>query len=272
MTAHLEQCMGTTFTFDIRDPGVWDEPIREAVAWLHHVDAVFSTYRDDSDISRIRRGELSVADANVAVGEVLSLCTQMRSETDGYFTALWDRELDPTGLVKGWAIERASDILFAHGSRNHAVNGGGDMQISGEPNAGEPWRVGISDPGDQTRLLAVVEARDCAIATSGSAERGPHIVDPLHAAAADELRAVTVVGRSLTRVDAYATAAFAMGAGALPWLEAQVEHEGLVVSADGAATATSRFYAPASVASGIEITKLAPPPGALRTSALPSCA
>lgn len=264
--------MGTAVTIDIRDSGVWDAAVREAVNWLHHVDAVFSTYRDDSEISRIRRGELSVADANVGVGEVLSLCTQMRSETDGYFTTLWDGEPDPTGLVKGWAIERASDILFAHGSRNHAVNGGGDMQISGEQNTGEPWRVGISDPNDQTRLLAVVEARDCAIATSGNAERGPHIVDPFSGHQADELGAVTVVGRSLARVDAYATAAFAMGAGALPWLEAQVGHEGLVISADGSAIATSRFYAPASVAAGIEITKLAPPPWAPHTWTLPSCA
>jgi FAD:protein FMN transferase len=272
VTTHVEHCMGTTFMIDVRDGGRWDEAIDDVVEWLHHVDAVFSTYREHSDISRIRRGELRAEEADAAVGEVLSLCRQMRDETGGHFSAHWDGELDPTGLVKGWSIERASDILFSHGSRNHAVNGGGDLQLSGGPADGKPWRVGISDPSDQTRLLAVVEARDCAIATSGVAERGPHIVEPLSGMRADALSAVTVVGRSLTRVDSYATAAFAMGAEALAWLEAQPGHEGLVVDADGAATATSRFYAATSVASGIEITNLAPPAGARRTSALPSCA
>ncbi len=167
----------------------------------------------------------------------------MQRETDGFFSAVWDGRLDPTGLVKGWAIERASALLRAAGSDNHAVNGGGDMQIAGEMAPGEPWRVGISDPRDPARLLAIVEGRDFAIATSGVAERGRHIVDPRDGAPAAELAAVTVVGASLTRVDAYATAAFAMGGAALGWLEAQPAHEGLVVSADGAAASTSRFYA-----------------------------
>jgi FAD:protein FMN transferase len=231
----VEHCMGTVFTIDIRDPGDWDDAVGSVVDWLHRVDALFSTYRPDSDVSRIRRGELLVADAALEVAEVLDLCTQLESETDGYFTALWRGDLDPTGLVKGWAIEQASRLLHANGSRNHAVNGGGDIQIAGEAAPGEPWRVGISDPLDGTRLLTVLEGRDFAVATSGNAERSAHIVDPFTGSPAGELAGVTVVGRGLTRVDAYATAAFAMGADALRWVEGVPGYEALVVWPDGVA-------------------------------------
>jgi len=240
---HVEHCMGTVFTIDLRDPGLWDDAISAVVAWLHRVDAVFSIYRDDSDISRIRRGELRVEDADPHVAEVLDLCTVLQAETGGYFTAFWDGHLDPTGLVKGWAIEHASEFLHASGCHNHAVNGGGDMQLAGEVAPGEPWRVGISDPQDAPRLLTIVQGRDFAIATSGVAERGTHIINPLTATPARDLASVTVIGRALTRVDTYATAAFAMGGNALQWLEAQPGHEGLV-AADGIATPTSQFYAP----------------------------
>jgi thiamine biosynthesis lipoprotein len=243
MTVHTEPCMGTSFTIDVRDPGDWGDAIADAVAWLHRVDELFSTYREDSRISRIRRGELRVDQADPDVREVLGLCAQVEAETGGWFSARWDGRLDPTGLVKGWAIERASDLLRARGSRNHGVNGGGDMQLAGEHARAEPWRVGISDPRDPARLLTIVEGRDFALATSGTAERGRHIVDPHADAASDTLAAVTVLGRSLTRVDAYATAAFAMGDRALAWLEARPGTEGLVVAADGTIAATTGFYA-----------------------------
>ena len=245
MTLHVEECMGTVFTIDIRDAGAWAEAIGEAVAWLHHVDAVFSTWKDGSDISRIRRDELAVEDADPDVAPVLALCEAVELETAGWFTAFAGGELDPTGLVKGWAIERASRLLRAHGSGNHTVNGGGDIQLAGEAAAGRPWTVGISDPLDPSRLVTTVTGRDFAVATSGVAERGAHIVNPHTGAPAEDLAAVTVVGRSLTRVDAYATAAFAMGPDALRWIEAVPGHGAFVVFPDGTAACTSRFLRPA---------------------------
>ncbi|HET6910467.1 MAG TPA: FAD:protein FMN transferase [Mycobacteriales bacterium] len=239
-TLHVEECMGTVFTIDIRDPGAtWDEAIGEVVAWLHHVDEVFSTYRVGSDISRICRNEISPSGADPLVAEVLELCVEVQRETGGYFSAMHSGRLDPTGLVKGWAIERASDLLREHGSANHAVNGGGDIQFAGEPMPGDPWQVGLVDPFDPRRLLEVVHGRDFAVATSGTAERGAHLVDPFTGHAVTDLASVSVVGRSLTRVDAYATAAFAMGAHAQPWLESQTGYEGLVVAADGSRSATT---------------------------------
>jgi FAD:protein FMN transferase len=237
---HVEHCMGTVFTIDIRDEGSWDAAVAEVVTWLHLADAVFSTCRRDSDISRICRGELAAEDADPSVAEVLRLCARLGQETGGYFTAHWRGPApDPTGLVKGWATERASSLLRGHGSRNHAVNGGGDVQVAGESAPGQPWRVGIVNPFDRTRILTVVTGRDIAVATSGTAERGAHIMNP-HAGvpAAGQLASVTIVGSSLTRADAYATAAFAMGAKALSWAQQLPAHEAVVVSMGGTATAT----------------------------------
>lgn len=238
---HVEECMGTVFSIDIRDPGSWSGAIGEVTGWLHHADAVFSTYRPGSDISRIRRGELSAAAADPLVSEVLGLCARAEAATGGFFTASWRGGTDPTGLVKGWAIERASRILRARGSGNHSVNGGGDIQLAGEASPGQAWRVGISDPFDRTRLLTVVTGRDIAVATSGVAERGAHIVNPRTGAPAADLASVTVTGRSLTTADACATAAFAMGPGALAWAAAMPGLEALVVAADGTVSRTPGF-------------------------------
>lgn len=238
-TVHVEHCMGTAFTIDIRDPGEWDSAVQTVVAWLHFVDATFSTYRADSDISRIRRGELRVVDADPMVAEVLDRCARAQRATDGWFTSMPDGRLDPTGLVKGWSIERASDLLTVYGAINHAVNGGGDMQLVGEAAPGLPWTVGISDPRDRTRVLSTVAGRDLAVATSGVGERGTHIVDPFTGRPATALASVTVVGPRLTEVDTYATAACAMGMSAIGWCESLEGYEALVVDADGGAHTTS---------------------------------
>jgi thiamine biosynthesis lipoprotein len=237
--------MGTVFSFDIRDPGDWTEAIAEAVAWLHQVDATFSTYREDSVVSRLARGEISLPDCSAQVREVFTLCEQVSLESKGFFSihAGADGTIDPSGMVKGWAIERASDLLAAHGSRNHAVNGGGDIQLEGESAPGQPWRIGITDPHRAGTVLTVVTGRDLAVATSGTAERGAHILNPHTGVCAVELASVTIVGPQLTFVDAYATAAYAMGTGGLGWIEALPGYEGLVVLADGSRRSTSGWEA-----------------------------
>jgi thiamine biosynthesis lipoprotein len=231
--------MGTVFSIAIHDDGSWEDALGEVVDWLHHVDAVFSTYKPESDICRIVRGELTIGDAAPEVATVLDLCHEMEQETSGYFTAWFDGHLDPTGLVKGWAIEEASRLLLRRGSHHHAVNGGGDIQIAGESSPGEPWRIGVADPLDSSKLVTVVAGRDFAMATSGVAERGAHIVDPISWRPATELASVTVVGPSLTRADCYATAAFAMGSRSIPWVERLPGYDVVAVYPDGRVAATS---------------------------------
>lgn len=227
--------MGTTFTIDIRDPGDWSAAIDNVVRWLHLVDDVFSTYQPTSDISRIRRGELGVVDASPMVAEVLDLCARAQHLTGNFFTSLPHGQIDPTGLVKGWAIQRASAMLRAAGAANHAVNGGGDMQLAGEAAPGRGWSVGVVDPSDRETVLAVVTRSDVAVATSGIGERGPHIVNPFTGRAADSgLSSATVIGPCLTEVDAFATAAFVMGLPALGWVESLAGYEALLVDEEGA--------------------------------------
>lgn len=240
---HVERTMGTVFSFDIRDartPAI-QTAVHDAVAWLHRVDEVFSTYRPDSAVSRLSRGEIGLDDCPAEVPEVLDLCEQAGVVTRGWFSATPDGTLDPSGLVKGWAVERAGRLLQAAGAHHTCVNGGGDLQLSGEAAPGIPWRIGIAHPLRPGELCAVVTGRDLAVATSGTAERGRHILDPHTGAPAAGPASVTVVGPGLSLTDAYATAAFAMGASARDWLEKLDGYEGLAVTGDGGTWRTSGF-------------------------------
>ncbi|MFB4296228.1 FAD:protein FMN transferase [Actinomadura sp. NTSP31] len=231
---HVEHVMGTVFSFDIRSPRTPEITVAlaQAVAWLHRVDRVFSTYRADSQVSRLARGEVRLGECDPEVAEVLAMCEEAERDTGGAFSAAPAGRLDPSGLVKGWAIERASTILHDAGARDHCVNGGGDVQARGEAAPGEPWRIGLADPADPGALVAVVAGSDLAVATSGTAERGHHIVDPRTGRPAAALASLTLVGRHLTEVDALATAAFVMGDAARGWASARPGVEAFAVGRD----------------------------------------
>ncbi|MGC0417337.1 FAD:protein FMN transferase [Embleya sp. AB8] len=240
---HVEHVMGTVFSFDIRDRPTTDlrEALDRAVTWLHRVDRVFSTYRPDSAISRLDRGEITLADCPPEVAVVLDLCAEVGDLSGGWFSPRPAGRLDPSGLVKGWAIEHAARLLADAGARNTCVNGGGDVRVHGEPEPGEPWRVGVAHPLREGELCTVVQGRELAIATSGVAERGCHILDPHTGRAARGPASVTVIGADLTRVDAYATAAFAMGDSAQAWIERLTDYEAFAVVAVDRTWATSGF-------------------------------
>lgn len=233
--------MGTVFSIEVRDPGVGERALDDVVRWLHWVDATFSTYQPDSEISRLARGEIGLAECDPRVQDVLRRCDEVERATDGYFSARAAGRLDPSGLVKGWAIEKASDRLRASGSANHCVNGGGDVQCAGEFAPDQPWRIGVTHPLHPGSLAGIVVGTDLAVATSGTAERGEHVIDPHTGAPPSGLASVTVIGRHLAEVDAYATAAFAMGDRSRAWLERLPEHWGFAITADGGTWRTSGF-------------------------------
>lgn len=218
---HVEHCMGTVFSIDVRAPGVDGATLQRVVDWLHWVDATFSTYRPESQVCRLDRGELTIDGCAPEVRAVLRRCAELAEETGGYFDCRAGGRLDPSGYVKGWAVERASDLLAEAGAANHCVNGGGDVQCRGSAAPDRPWGVGITDPNNPGRLLATVRGHELAVATSGSAERGLHVLDPHTGERPDALVSVTVVGRRIADVDAYATAAMAMGERAAEWLAAR---------------------------------------------------
>lgn len=219
----VEPVMGTMVSIEIQPPLVPPAVLDEVFTQLHDVDARFSTYKPDSAISRLMRGELLEEDASLDVRHVLAACDHLTIVTDGAFDARRHRSdgrLDPSGFVKGWAIEEAAWAIDAAGGRNYCVNAGGDIVARGEAEPGRPWRVGIRHPDQADRVAAVLEVSDRAVATSGDYERGEHIGDPRTGKPATGLRSVTVVGPGLAFTDAYATAVYVMGLDGLGWLAA----------------------------------------------------
>jgi thiamine biosynthesis lipoprotein len=210
----------------------------DAMAVLHEVDRVFSTYRPDSFVSRLGRGEIGLEDCPPEVAEVFELGAAAERESGGAFSIRLpgpdgSLALDPSGVVKGWAVERAAEPLRALPGTDFCLSAGGDMTCRTLDPASPPWRIGIEDPADPTRVLAVVPVFTGAVATSGTAHRGEHLVDARTGRPPSGVASVTVVAASLTWADIDATAAYAQGEDAVRWLETRPGRSGLVVWADG---------------------------------------
>ena len=176
-------------------------------AELRQVDAVFSTYRADSAVSRLRRGELRLVDCPPEVRTVADLCEQAREVTAGVFDAVTPQgRWDPSGLVKGWAAERASRHLAAVAGVDWCLNAGGDVVVGSC--SGDPFCIGVQDPTDPGSVVAVLPLRAGAVATSGTSARGLHLYDPRDGSSVDSVASVTVTGPSLLWADVWATACF----------------------------------------------------------------
>jgi FAD:protein FMN transferase len=249
--AWVEQLMGMPVSIHLRGDGARsaaaDARVQAVFDELRAVDVLFSPYRADSQVSAIDRGELAVADAHPLVREVVDLCREAATLTGGAFDA-WrpvaggrpgTTRFDPTGLVKGWAVQRAADHLGAGLRCDVAVNAGGDVAAHPgieAPAAVAQWRVGIEDPADPARVLAVLPLVSGGVATSGTAHRGRHVTDPRTGAPAAALASVTVTGPSLLWADVLATAAFVAGAGALDLVAGVPGYQALVVGPAGEVT------------------------------------
>jgi len=212
---------------DARGEAAW----AAALAVLRAADRTFSTYRADSVISRMNRGV--PVDTPPEVADVLAIGAAAERSSGGAFALRRDGVLDPSGVVKGWAAERAAVALAALPDTDFCLSAGGDITCRTGDAAAPPWCIGIEDPRDPTRIVAVVPIRTGAVATSGTAHRGAHIVDARTGRAPGGLASVTVVGRSLTAVDVDATAAFALGADGERWLTTRGHRAAFVVRTDG---------------------------------------
>lgn len=193
-------------------------------AYLREIDAMFSLYRDDSQLARFLRGEIPEP-ANVA--EVRARCEHWSEATDGLFDPVrLDGTWDPSGLVKGWAAERAFALL--PGDLDWCLNAGGDVLVNG------PFNVGIQDPRDPQAASAVLSLAAGAVATSGTAARGAHLYDPrTRAAATSPWLSVTVTGPSLESADVLATAAFVAGDGWADLLTRFPPYVGMAIDSGG---------------------------------------
>jgi FAD:protein FMN transferase len=241
----IEHIMGMPIVIDVRDEHADGDLVDAAFDAFRDVDARFSTYRDDSEIMRINRGELALADAHADVREVIARCEDLRAETRGFFDmrATADGTIDPSGLVKGWSVDRVAAFLADAGLRDYAVSAGGDVVVRGRALPDDCWRVGIQHPESENEVAKVVVANDLAIATSGAYARGDHVLDPHTLLPPAGVLSVTITGPALATADAFATAAFAMGTNGPAWTARLRGYEAMTILADGRVLSTPGFPA-----------------------------
>ncbi len=244
---HVEFVMGMPISFDIRPPVPPLGVVRDAIGWLHHVDETFSPYQNDSILTQIGRGLISETEAPLEVREVLDECRRLKLLTSGAFDAFNvpapnGTMLDPSGLVKGWAVQRAAEILERAGVENYCVNAAGDVAIGGTPDADRPWVVGVRHPHAADMLATTLHLPGpVGIATSARYERGDHIVDPRTGQSARAMLSATVFGPDLGTADAYATSLFVMGPDGLDWITDQPGYEAYLVTNDDMTAWTEGF-------------------------------
>jgi thiamine biosynthesis lipoprotein len=233
--------MGMPITLEVIDSTTTD--IFDTVfGYFEYIDQTFSTYKEDSEISRMNRGELFIEHASADMRTIFALAEQTRHATSGYFDIARNGIYDPSGIVKGWAICHAAEIIAQHGYASYYVDAGGDIQMAGSNSQGQKWRVGIRNPFNLNEVVKVLMVSDCGVATSGTSIRGQHIYDP-HTSSplGTDIVSLTVVGPNIYEADRFATAAFAMGCAGIMFIENLEGFEGYAIDRYGQATSTSNF-------------------------------
>ncbi len=214
------QIMGMPVILEVVDPVADQQIFDEVFDYFGYVDRKFSPFKEDSELSRINKGELALEDSSEDMRAIFRLAEETRQETDGYFQIERAGRYDPSGIVKGWAIQGAAELLRQAGYENYSVYAGGDIQVSGKNELGEDWQVGIQNPFDPKEIVKVLRLQNCGVATSGTYERGQHIYNPkVPDRPIDEIVSLTVIGPNIYEADRFATAAFAMGAAGINLIE-----------------------------------------------------
>lgn len=233
--------MGMPVLVEIVDT-VKPEVFHELFDYFHYVDNTFSTYKDTSEISKINSHRLKKYKYSADVKKIFRLSEVTKRETDGYFNIQKGGIIDPSGIVKGWAIHNAARMLKKMGLKNYYIEIAGDIEVSGVNRHGNPWRIGIRNPFNGKEIIKAVILKNKGIATSGTYERGTHIYNPSNGnTAADDISSLTVIGPDVYEADRFATAAFAMGKQGIRFIERLKGFEGYMIDKDGIATMTSKF-------------------------------
>jgi len=237
----LQLLMGMPITVELVDPSGTQADIENVFAYFRTVDATFSTYKEHSEISKINRGELCEEEYSDNMKTILALSEQTKQKTQGYFDIRHNGIIDPSGIVKGWAILQAAHMLKEAGCTNFYIDAGGDIQVSGTK-GGNPWRIGIRNPFNRKENVKILAITDKGIATSGTAIRGQHIYDPHYPhMPLQDIVSLTVIGPNVYEADRFATAAFAMGKRGIYFIEHLPGFEGYMIDAAAQATFTTGF-------------------------------
>lgn len=234
--------MGMPVTVEIVDAGAAESEIEAVFDYFLSVDRTFSTYQAGSEISKINRGELSLIQASADMQTIFALAEQTRLETDGFFDIHHNGAYDPSGIVKGWAIARAAQILTDRGWKNFYVDAGGDIQAVGLNDRGQKWRVGIRNPFNLHEIVKTLAVSNCGVATSGTSIRGQHIYNPKNPGQAlIDIVSLTVVSADIYHADRFATAAFAMGRAGIYFIDGLDGFEGYMIDQNRQAIFTRGF-------------------------------
>ena len=232
---HVEHIWGTVVSIDVRlfraSRKTAETAVQEVVAWLKDVDTVFSTFKTNSVVSQLRDGRLNSDDVDAGVADVIARCERIRDITDGLFDP-WAVEggFDPSGLVKGWAADRAADILSSHGLHDFMINAGGDVAVRGKADVDEQWLIGIQHPYLPGQICESVRVANGAVATSGLYERGEHITSPNNESI--KASSATVIGPDCATADALATALLIAGRAGFEWFKKLPNWSALIVDGD----------------------------------------
>jgi FAD:protein FMN transferase len=234
--------MGMPITVEIIDTAATEQAFDDVFAYFEYVDEKFSTYKQDSEISRINRRELLLEESSPDMKMIFDMSEQTRQETNGFFNIQHNEIYDPSGIVKGWSIYNAAQILRQMMFENFYVEAGGDIQMSGMNDQNQNWRVGIRNPFNLDEIVKVLSITDRGVATSGTYVRGQHVYNPQDEdQSMTEVLSLTVIGPDIYEADRFATAAFAMGRSGIEFIERLEDFEGYMIDKDKQATFTSGF-------------------------------
>lgn len=222
---------------DKTDKGIFDK----VFDYFTYVDEKYSPYKPTSEVSQINNG-LIESDWSQEMQTIMQLCEQTKQETNGYFNVWYNGHFDPSGLVKGWAIQQAAQLLKQLHCENFYVEAGGDIQVGGHNADKNPWQIGIRSPFDPDQIVKVIESSSNGVATSGTYIRGQHIYNPHKSGTAtSDIASLTVVGPTIYDADRFATAAFAMGKSGINFIESLKGYEGYMIDTSKQATLTNGF-------------------------------
>ena len=239
--------MGMPITVEIIDNDATTVDLQKVFDYFNYVEEKFSLFKKTSEITKINAGEINPKEYSDDMKKIFTASEETKKLTNGYFNIeKHDGTYDTSGIVKGWAIYNAAELLKKAGFKNYYVEAGGDIQVHGNNDKGEPWSIGIRDPFDKTglRIIKVVYlANNEGIATSGTYLRGQHIYNPhdVEQKHITDIVSLTVIGQNIYEADRFATAAFAMGKNGISFIENLSGFEGYIIDKNGIATFTSSF-------------------------------
>ena len=223
------------------DESVTSENLEEVFSFFTYVDKTYSPFINSSIVSRINRGEMGEPEYPDELREILAIAKSTKQQTNGYFDIWHKGDFDPSGIVKGWAIAEAAKIL-AKFTNNFYVEAGGDIQVSGVNDDGNPWQIGVRNPFNRNQNIKIVTLKNSAIATSGTAIRGQHIYDPIHDRELNDVASISVIAPNIIDADRMATAAFAMGVKGIYFIEQLDGYEAYAVMHDKTAITTTGWH------------------------------